>query len=71
MDHVPSKSWLHKWMKRIPVDLLDSLLGFTAGGDARRTLSVDSTRYTFNGMSRWRMPGAASSIGRPPSSTTP
>ena len=37
----------HKWMKRIPVDLLDSLLRFT-GGDARGTLSVDSTRYTFN-----------------------
>ncbi len=35
-------------MKRIPVDLLDSLLRFTAGGDARRTLSVDSARYTFN-----------------------
>ena len=48
MDHVPSKSWLHKWMKRIPLDLLDSLLRFTAGGDARRTLSVDSTQYTFN-----------------------
>ncbi len=48
MDHVPSKSWLHKWMKRIPPDLLDSLLRFTAGGDARRTLSVDSTQYTFN-----------------------
>ncbi len=30
------------------VDLLDSLLRFTAGGDARRTLSVDSTQYTFN-----------------------
>ncbi len=37
----------HKWMKRIPAGLLDSLLRFT-GGDARRTLSVDSTRYTFN-----------------------
>ncbi len=35
-------------MKRIPVDLLDSLLRFTAGGDARGTLSVDSTQYTFN-----------------------
>ncbi len=28
--------------------MLDSLLRLTAGGDARRTLSVDSTRYTFN-----------------------
>ena len=34
-------------MKRMPVSLLDSLLRFT-GGDARRTLSVDSIRYTFN-----------------------
>ena len=48
MDHVPSKSWLHTWMKRIPIDLLDSLLRFAAGGDARRTLSVDYTQYTFN-----------------------
>lgn len=47
MDHAPSKSWLHKWMKRIPLDLLDSLLRFTAGG-AGGTLSVDSTQYTFN-----------------------
>ena len=35
----------HKW---IPVSLLDSLLRLTASDDARRTLSVDSTRYTFN-----------------------
>ncbi len=35
-------------MKRIPLDLPDSLPRFTAGGDARRTLSADSTRYTFN-----------------------
>ena len=35
----------HKW---IPVSLLDSLLRLTAGDDARRTLSADSTRYTFN-----------------------
>ena len=48
MDHVPSKSWLHKWMKRIPLDLLDSLLLLTAGSGSRRTLSVDSTQYTFN-----------------------
>lgn len=48
LDHVPSKSWLHKWMKRIPLDLLDSLLRLTAGSGARRTLSVDSTQYTFN-----------------------
>ena len=30
-----------------PLDLLDSLL-LTAGSDSRRTLSVDSTQYTFN-----------------------
>lgn len=48
LDHVSSKSWLHKWMKRIPLDLLDSLLLLTAGSGSRRTLSVDSTQYTFN-----------------------
>ena len=36
LDHVPSKSWLHKWMKRIPLDLLDSLLLLTAGSGSRR-----------------------------------
>lgn len=35
-------------MKRIPLDLLDSLLRLTAGNGARRTLSVDSTQYTIN-----------------------
>lgn len=48
LDHVPSKSWLHKWMKRIPIGLLDSLLLFTAGRGSVRTLSIDSTQYTFN-----------------------
>ena len=38
--HVPSKSWLPKWMKRMPPYLLDSLL-LTAGSGSRRTLSVD------------------------------
>lgn len=48
LDHIPSKSSLHKWTKGILLDLLDSLLRLTAGSGSRRTLSVDSTRYTFN-----------------------
>ena len=47
MDHVPSKLWLYKWMKRIPLDLLDSLL-LTTGSGSCQTLSVDSTQYAFN-----------------------
>ena len=35
-------------MKRIPVSLLGSLMRFTAGDNARRTLPVGSARYTFN-----------------------
>ena len=31
LKHVPSKSWLHKWWKRVPVDHLDELILFTAG----------------------------------------
>ena len=48
LDHVPSKSWLHKHMGMIPIGLLDSLLTLTAGSDAYGTLSVDSTQYTYN-----------------------
>ena len=46
--HAPSKSWIHKWLGRMPVDLLDSLLTLTAGSDAFGTLSVDSTQHQYN-----------------------
>ena len=26
LKHVPSKSWLQKWLKRLPMDLLDGLI---------------------------------------------
>ena len=48
LTHVPSKSWIHKWLGRIPVGLLDSLLTPTAGSAVFGTLSVDSTQYTYN-----------------------
>ena len=48
LDHVPSKSCLHKHMGKIPLGLFDSLLTLTAGSDAYGTLSVDSTQYTYN-----------------------
>ena len=31
IKHVPSKPWLHKWLGRLPTDLLDDLIRFTAG----------------------------------------
>ena len=32
LDWVPSKSWLHKWMHKLPMEMLDDLILFTAGG---------------------------------------
>ena len=40
--------WRHKWIKRIPVTLLDSLLRLTTGSGTHGTLLVDATQYTFN-----------------------
>ena len=43
-----SKSWLHKWMRRLPMEMLDDLILFTAGDDACGSFSVDSTHHRFN-----------------------
>ena len=48
LKHVPSKSWLQKWLKRLPMDLLDGLVLFTAGKAACVYISVDSTHRRFN-----------------------
>ena len=48
LGRTPSKSWLHKQMGPIPMDLLDALALFTAGKMARRTLIVDSSHHTYN-----------------------
>ena len=45
---VPSKSWLHKWMHRLPLEMLDALILFTAGEDAYGSFSVDSSHHRFN-----------------------
>ena len=48
LKHVPSKSWLHKWPGRLPADLLDDLIRFTAGEAVYGTFSADSTHRRFN-----------------------
>ena len=48
LKHVPSKSWLHKWLGRLPTDLLDDLIRFTAGEAVYGTFSADSTHHRFN-----------------------
>ena len=48
LKRVPSKSWLPKWPKRVPMDLLDGLILFTAGKAAYGPFSVDSTHHRFN-----------------------
>ena len=48
LKRVPSKSWLHKWLHRLPMDLLYDLILFTAGKAAYGTFSVDSTHHQFN-----------------------
>ena len=48
LDWYPSKSWLHKWLGRLPLDVLDKLILLTAGKDAFGTLSVDSSHHRFN-----------------------
>ena len=45
---VPPKSWLRKWLKRVPMDLHDGLILFTAGRAAYGSFSVDSTYHRFN-----------------------
>ena len=52
LDWVPSKSWLHKWMHRLPMEMLDDLILFTAGEDAYGSFSVDSSHHRF---SRYRL----------------
>ena len=47
LKHVPSKSWLQKWLKRLPMDLLDGLILFTAGKAAYVYISADSTHHRF------------------------
>ena len=44
----PSKSWLHKWMHRIPLEMLDAMILFTAEDDAYGSFSVDSSHHRFN-----------------------
>ena len=49
LKHVPSKSWLHKWLKRAPMDLLDGLILLTAGKAAYGSFLMDSNpRHRFN-----------------------
>ena len=48
LDWVPSKSWLHKWMHRLPMEMPDDLILFTAGEDAYGSFSVDSSHHRFN-----------------------
>ena len=48
LKHVPSKSWLHKWLGELPMDLLDDLIQFTAGEAIYKAFSVDSTHHRFN-----------------------
>ena len=45
---VPSKSWLHKWMNRLPLEMLDAIVLFTAEDDAYGSFSVDSSHHRFN-----------------------
>ncbi len=44
----PCKSWLHKWMHRIPLEMLDAIILFTAKDDAYSSFSVDSSHHRFN-----------------------
>ena len=48
LKHVPSKSWLHKWLGRLPTDLLDDMIRFTAVETVYGTFSADSTYHRFN-----------------------
>ncbi len=38
----------HKWMHRLPMEMLDDLILFTAGDDAHGCFSVDSSHHRFN-----------------------
>ena len=46
LKHVPS--YMHKWLQRLPMDLLDGLILFIAGEAAYGSFSVDSTHHQFN-----------------------
>ena len=48
LRRVPSKSWLHKWMRRLPLGMLDGMILFTAGDDIHGSFSVDSSHHRFN-----------------------
>lgn len=48
LKYVPSKSWLHKWLQRLPMDALDGLILFTAGKAAYGSFSVDPSHHRFN-----------------------
>lgn len=48
LKRAPSKSWLHKWLKRLPTDMLDGPVLFTAGRAAYGSFSADSTHHRFN-----------------------
>ena len=43
-----SKSWQHKWMHGLPMEMLDDMILFTAGDDAYGSFSVDSSRHRLN-----------------------
>ncbi len=47
-SHTPSKSCLWWNRNRLPTNLLDELLAFTAGDGASGTLLADSSSYTYN-----------------------
>ena len=42
------KSWLHKWMHRLPLEILNAITLFTAEDDAYGSFSVDSSHHRFN-----------------------
>ena len=48
LKHVPSKSWPHKWLERVPMGLLDGLILFAAGKAAYGSFPADSTHHRFN-----------------------
>lgn len=48
LKHVPLKPWLQKWLRRLPMGLLDRLILFTTGKAAYGSFPVDLTYHRFN-----------------------
>lgn len=44
----PTESWLHKWVHRLPLEMLDAIILFIAEDDAYGSFSVDSFHHRFN-----------------------